>query len=152
MRRLLVVLVTAVMSVLLVGPAQAGTALAPQAVAFRADAIAQLHRYEAVVAPRLNTAERAHVHGLITDAERQLSRLTVATKRLDSARSSQKASRKATALAAYTSARASADAAIAEIQPLAVRSLGFGELLQAKQDADAMLARFDRLGAAIRAA
>ena len=152
MRRLLAILLAAVVAVLLAGPAQARTTLGPQASAFRTDAIGRLHAYEAQVGPELTRAERARVHALVTDADRRLASLAVASARLDRARPAQKATRKAVAVRAFTAARSSADAALAEIQPLAVRTLGFGELLQAKGEADALLARFDRLGAAIQAA
>lgn len=114
--------------------------------------MSQLHRYEAQVGPDLAPDQRARVHALVLDADRQLTILAGAARRLETARPMQKASRKAAALRAFTTARSSADAAIAEIQPLAVRTMGFGELLQAKQEADAMLARFDRLGAALQQA
>lgn len=156
-RRLLAILFAAVVAVLLSavvnsGAAHAATTIGPQATAFRTDAVRQLQAYETKVSDRLAPAELARVHGLITDAQRQLARLAVATKRLDEARPAQKAARKAAALAAYATARSSADAAIEEIQPLAVRAMGFGELLQAKADADEMLGRLDRLGSAIRSA
>lgn len=156
-RRPLAILIAPVVTVLLSGAVTSGTAhaattIGPQATAFRTDAVRQLQAYEAQVSGRLSSAERAHVRGLVTDAQRQLGCLAVAARRLDQAQPGQKPARKAAALAAYATARSSADAAIAEIQPLAVRAMGFGELLQAKADADAVLARLDRLGVAIRSA
>lgn len=133
-------------------PASAAPSLASQTRDFKTDAMSLLRGYERDLGPRLSATERQQLVGVIAKANSALTRLVVTTRALDRSTVSNKTSRKAQALRAFSDAQAAEADAIAQVQPLAMRQLGIMGMINAKADLDRMNARFEGLGTAIRAA
>lgn len=137
-------------------PVAVATSAHDSAVALRGSVNSLLNRYLADYGNRLSAAEQARMKGLVKDADRQLGIVearTGATARLarsGAPRASVYRSAKASE-AAFTAAQSKAFATLDEVQPMLQSKLGIFEALSAKGDLDSQLARYDALGAQIRA-
>lgn len=148
------------MTLLVAQPATAAPTIADAQTAaksvreFRPEVSWTLDEYRSTYAKRLTATERSEVDGMVMQAERSLRMLqartnrTLALAKQGTSQSKVLAAARA-ADAAYEQAHQSAVDALARMQPMLLPKVSWSEALQAKLDADRMLAEYEAVGARI---
>lgn len=150
------------MTLLVAPPAAAAPTIADARAAaksvreFRPEVSRTLDEYRKTYAKRLTATERSEVDRMVTDAERSLRTLQARTHRTltlakQSAPRSKVLAAARAADAAYERAHQAAIDALARMQPMLLPKLSWSEALQAKIDADRMLAEYEAVGTRIEA-